>query len=149
MLVDMGLAGVRGGGSDAPPTLIGLEPGWLGPCGKSPPHTRLSTDHPGWWTVQQPQCQTGAEEGYRAASVEHCREETRPEPERGGHAVARFPPVSEQRPNATRGHRRCPLIRVTVDQLDGAKAEGHRSVPLRLYAAESSFELASRKLMSR
>jgi hypothetical protein len=112
MLVDVGLANVRGWWAGRSTNADWrLEPDWLGPCGKSPPHTRLSTDQPGWWTVQQPQCQAGAEArlpGHARRAVQRGR------PARSlkeaGHPVARFPPVSEQRPNATRGHRRYPLV---------------------------------------
>ena len=122
MLVDVGLADVRGWWAGRSTSADWrFEPDWLGPCGKSPPHTRLPTDQPGWWTVQLPQCQAGAEArlpGPRPSSG--AERKTRPEPERRGHPVARFPPVSEQRPNATRGHRRVPPSTRSIDQLDGA-----------------------------
>src|SRR6266545_2754130 len=110
MLVDVGLADVRGWWAGRSTSADWrFEPDWLGPCGKSPPHTRLPTDQPGWWTVQLPQCQAGAEArlpGPRPSSGAEGK--TPPEPERRSHPVARFPPVSEQRSNATRGHRRVP-----------------------------------------
>src|SRR6266498_1203187 len=82
MLVDVGLADVRGWWAGRSTSADWrLEPDWLGPCGKSPPHTRLPTDQPGWWTVQLPQCQAGAEP--RLPGPRPCRSD------RGACALAR------------------------------------------------------------